>query len=183
MILTQNQSQDLKLQRILKTGKLSDTSQFYSPAFCDEVPLYSRDKQISFLKELSLEQKNITLLEWGLRYLKSIIKGYSGSEPFFAALTLWQNEGDDVIVPRIFVCNNNPKREIKKLMLHKGKSAFSKKINHFLSQIPENGHVLLEDDQTLEDEVRVFVGPKAPPFPQFVTLHSVEQNGKGKTPA
>jgi hypothetical protein len=170
MILTRNQG----FQKVLKAEKLLDLSQFNSPELFDEVPLYSRYKQMSFLNGMSLERANESLLAMGLDLLMSIINNHSGSEAFFAALTVWQGEDDALIVPNIFICNNNPRRQLKKLTLQKAKAHFCKKIGKLVRKAAGTPQYLaVEDNQTLEDDIRVFIGPKTSPCAKLVTLRSL----------
>jgi hypothetical protein len=169
MILTQNQD----FQKVLKAEKLLDLSQFYSAGLCDEVPLYSRHKQVSFLLDMTMDQANQTLLAMGLDFLESIIKNHPGSNPFLAALTVWQDENDELIVPSIFVCNTHPRRQLEALMLHKAKAPFSKKISKLVRMAAGPKYLTLEESKTLEDDIRVFIGPKAPACANLVTVGSL----------
>jgi hypothetical protein len=161
-------------QKVLNAQKLEDLSQFYSAEFCDEVPLYSRYKQVSFLKDMTLEQGNETLLAMGLDFLENIIANHTGDDPFFAALTVWQDENGELIVPNIYICNTNARRQLKKLNLHKLKAPFSKNISDLVRKATGAArYVVLEDDHTLENDIRVFIGPKKPTCPNLLTLRSL----------
>jgi hypothetical protein len=165
---------DSRFQKVLKAEHLTDLSQFYQDGLCDEVPLYSRYDQVSFLSG-GWKEASAALLTLGLNFLEDVIrKPASSKSPFFVALTVWEEEGQEPIVPNVFVCNGDPNDQLMKLSLHKPRSPFSKKIKALLSQISqENKYLVLEDDQTLEDRIRVFIGHKTPPYPQFVPLASL----------
>src|SRR5438445_3961025 len=141
--------QDSGFQKVLEAEHLTDLSQFYRDGLCDEVPLYSRYDQVSFLSG-EWKQASAVLLTLGLNFLEDVIrKPASSKSPFFAALTVWQDEGEEPIVPNVFVCNGDPNQQLMKLSLHKPRSLFSKKINELLSQISlEDKYLVLEDDQT-----------------------------------
>ena len=169
MILTQNQD----FQKLLKAEKLLDLTQFYSADLCDEVSLYSRHKQVSFLHDMTVDLANQTLLAMGLDFLECIITNHPAANPFFAALTVWQDDDDELIVPSIFVCNIHPRRQLEALMLHKAKAPFSKKISKLVRMAAGPKYLRLEDNKTLEDDIRVFIGPKAPACANLVTLGSL----------
>jgi hypothetical protein len=159
--------------KVLKAEGLEDLSQFCKHEFCDEVPLYSRYTQVASLDDLELEEANPVLLDLGLNFLENIVKKSSPEHPFFAALTVWEEEGDEPIVPRIFICNKEPKGQLKQLVLHRPSTAFSKKIRKLLMEItPAGKYQVFEDDETLPDKARVFIGQRRPPYPAFVILRS-----------
>lgn len=165
--------QTAQFHEILDAERLTDLSQFTKDGFCDEVPLYSRYAQLSFLGDLPREQANAALLDLGLRFLEEVIQCSTSSKRFFAALTVVrQAEGEEPIVPNLFVCNHEPERQLERLRLHEARSPFSKSLNQLLSRMAKSKYQLLEDDETLPGGVRVFIGPKAPPYPGFVTLRS-----------
>lgn len=177
MIVTTDQNAEF--DKILQAEKLADMAQFYAPDFCDEVPLYSRYKQLSFLKKMGLEEENKVLLAWALSFLDRLLAESDPTRSFFAALTIWEDDGDDnePIVPNVFVCNE-PKDLLKGLKLHEAKGPFSKSIDQLLARISATAHSkyqLLEDRETLPDKARVFIGPRRPPYPAFVTLDSLRK--------
>jgi hypothetical protein len=168
---------DSGFQKVLEAERLTDLSQFYQDGLCDEVPLYSRYDQVSFLSG-GWKEASAALLTLGLNFLENfledVIRKAACKSPFFVALTVWEEEGQEPIVPNVFVCNGDPNDQLMKLSLHKPKSSFSKKIEELLSQISmEDKYLVLEDDQTLENRIRVFIGQKTPPYPQFVPLASL----------
>jgi hypothetical protein len=167
-------TEDSRFQKVLQAEQLADLSQFCQGRLCDEVPLYSRYDQVSFL---SGEWKEVssTLLTLGLNFLEDIINKLASSKsPSFAALTVWEDECEEPIVPNVFVCNNDPTQQLKKLKLHEPRAPFSKKINQLVSQISlADRYLVLEDDETLEDQVRVFIGHKVSHFPGFIPLGSL----------
>lgn len=162
---------------VLQAENLTDLSQFCTSAFCDEVPLYSRYSQLSFMDQLSLEDRNASLLASAIDFLQRLIRQSKSTLPFFAAITIWQDEDSDPIVPNVFVCNQEPVKSLESLKLHEPATPFSVSIGRLLSKaIPAGDYRLLEDVETLPDSVRVFVGPKTPPYGAFVTLDAFQRS-------
>lgn len=100
-------TQDSRFHEVLRAEQLADLSHFYQSRLCDEVPLYSRYDQVSFLSG-EWEEASAALLTLGLNFLEDVIrKPASSKSPFFAALTVWEDKGEEPIVPNVFVCNDD----------------------------------------------------------------------------
>jgi hypothetical protein len=149
---------------VLKAERLADIpSSFRDPAFCDEVPLYSRYTQVDFLKQYG--EVDRLLLELSLEYLQRVKSAGSTNKPErFIAVTIIRDDVKECIVPHIFICNSNARTRLKDLHL----SPPSKGLGKYIEGLVETaGHPqdysVLEDRATVPDHVRVFVSYRSPP--------------------
>src|SRR5438105_2600018 len=60
--MTKNSDYETKLWKVLEKNQLADLSQFHRPHFFEEVPIYSRYSDISFLQECRPTEANKVLL-------------------------------------------------------------------------------------------------------------------------
>ena len=172
-----NGDYESKLWKVLEKEGLADLSQFHRDDFFDEVPFYSRLAEVSFLRDLGRDKGDAVLLQFGLKFLKALTWYEIPDRPFFAALTVWHNPDDDLIVPNLFVCCGTVQERVgDRLALHRVKSPGSRRIEKLLSRLK-----IIESIQTLEDTsaaegmTRVFIGYSVPPYPNVVPLHAFEE--------
>jgi hypothetical protein len=171
-----NGDYESKLWKVLEKEGLADLSQFHRNGFFDEVPFYSRTADVSFLRPLGRDKADSALLGFAMKYLKALTWYEIPDRPFLAAITVWHNPNDELIVPNLFVCNGNVGERIEEnLALHQVKAAPSKRINRLLSRLQMiESHEVLEDNSTSPDSTRVFIGYSVPPYPNVVPLHVFE---------
>jgi hypothetical protein len=170
-----NGDYESKLWKVVEKEGLADLSQYHRDGYFDEAPLYSRFKDVAFLREFGSEQADAALLRFALKFLKALIWYEIPEQPFLAALTIWNNPDDELIVPNLFVCSGIVQKWVgDNLALHPAKAAGSKRIEKLLSRL----HMVepfqaLEDSSTELDMTRVFIGYSIPPYPNVVPLHAL----------
>jgi Immunity protein 15 len=162
-----------KLWKIIEKEGLADLSQFHRFGFFDEVPLYSRLSQVSFLRDLSRDRADGTLLEFALKFLKALIWYETPLWPFLASVTVWNDSEEELIVPNLFVCSGKVEElNGERLELHQPKKSASKRIRTLVKRLHMMESLeVLEDSSTLPDMTRSFVGYMVPPYPNVVPLH------------
>ena len=161
-----------KLWKVLEKGRLADLSQFHRPHFFDEVPLYSRQSDISFL-DFPAVQANSILLGFALKFLNSVISYEEHRTPYFAAITVWDFPEDEPLVPNLFVWFDPIQSLYDRLTLDAAKTAWGKKIKRTVSSMRLSDRFdVLEDNETTADSSRVFIGPSLPPYRSFVPLYA-----------
>ena len=149
---------------VLKAEQLdSIQKRFHDPAFCDEVPLYSRYAQVGFLKQFGDVDR--LLLELSLEYLRGVQTDRTGhKEKRFIAVTIIRDDVKEYIVPYIFICNDNPELRLKGLQLSPPAKGLGKYIQALLQAVGNLAdYSVLEDRRAVPDDVKVFVGYKRPP--------------------
>jgi hypothetical protein len=149
---------------VLKAQHLADVaSTFSDPDFFEEVPLYSRYKQVEFLKTYG--DVNLLLVELALDYLDRVTTSVPVTgNTRLVAITVISDDDDEFIVPAIFVCNSNVKTRLKELHLSSPSEGLGKRIESLVKMArPDATFSILEDRHTLPDDVRVFISYKAPP--------------------
>lgn len=156
---------------VLIKEHLADLSQFHRSGFFDEVPLFSRDSDVSFLKELTIERANGTLIGFALKFLKSVVSYEEHRSPYFGAVTIWSGSQTDLVVPNLFVWSGSVARLRKRLILDVVRTPFGKKIKRIVSarNMPSRFD-LFEDISTDPGETRVFISFSEPPYQSFVPL-------------
>ncbi|HEV2970488.1 MAG TPA: Imm15 family immunity protein [Pirellulales bacterium] len=170
-----NGDYESKLWKVVEKEGLADLSQYHRNGFFDEVPFFSRFKDVAFLREFGREQADAALLRFALKFLKALIWYEIPEQPFLAALTIWNNPEDELIVPNLFVCNGKVQEQVgDNLALHPAKAVGSRRIAKLLSRL----HMVepfqaLEDSSTAPNMTRVFVGYSIPPYPNVVPLHAL----------
>src|SRR5258708_17108843 len=103
--LSKNGEFESKLWKVLEKEGLADLSQYHRLGFFDEVPLYSRSRDVSFLQALAIDHADSVLLSFALKFLKSLIAYEIPKQPLFAALTIWlDTAGTELVVPNLFAC-------------------------------------------------------------------------------
>lgn len=153
---------DTKFDEVLKEELLSDVSIYSVRDFFDEIPLYSRYKQIEFLKQRG--DVDLLLIELALQYLDRVMSEVHMPVQRFAAITVTGAEADEFIVPRIFVCNGAVRSKLKKLHLTRPTASFGKRIASLVRKAaPDRSYSVMQDESTIPGDVRVFVGSKLPP--------------------
>lgn len=152
---------------------LDDYAVFSARDFCDEVPLYARFDEISFLHSLPTDQANAVLLRAGLDYLDALVARDRPPAPFVAALTIWDGGDADPIVPRIFVCNDIEKHELRRnLVLEAPRTQFVRTIAKIIETVRPGRFEVFEDDETCLDALRAVVGHRVPARERQIALSS-----------
>jgi hypothetical protein len=165
-----------RFEAVLKAEQLVDIpSSFREPSFCDEIPLYSRFKQVDFLRDYGDVDRQ--LLQLSLDYLNRIAAEQLETKPKrFVAITILRDDDNEPIVPHIFICNNNVRNQLKELHLSPALSTLGRYVQSLLRQ---NGHLgeyeVYDDGATVPDSVRVFIGYKTPPD-RLVSLDDFSSN-------
>lgn len=156
--------------RILTKNRLADLSQFHKPGFHDECPLYTRFSDLAFASSLNRAKTNSLLLATSLKYLRSVIAYEKHSRPYCAAITVWDH-GDEFIVPNLFVWFDEMDMLEESLALSDAHSSFAKKLKARVAKLrlPDECDVL-EDDATVADLCRVFIGPARHPYENVVPV-------------
>ena len=156
-------SMKMQFESVLRKQHLSDVAASFSdPDFFDEIPLYSRYKQIEFLKQFG--DVNVLLIKLALEYLHRVTSEVHLRTKRFVAITVISDDDDEYLVPAIFVCNGNVKTRLKALHLSSPSEGIGKRIAGYVKNAKlHNEFSVLEDDYTIPDDVRIFVGHKSPP--------------------
>ncbi len=172
-----NGDYESKLWKILEREGLADLSQYHRDGFFDEVPFYSRFADVAFLRNLGKDKADGDLLRFALKFLKALIWYDIPTKPFFAAVTIWQNPADKLIVPNLFVCNGDVEEQIGDgLALCTVKSAPSKRIERLLTRLqPLDAFQVLEESETAPEMTRVFIGYSVSPYPNVVPVHAFQK--------
>ncbi len=175
--MTVNGQYESKFWKILEKEGLADLSQFHRFGFFDEVPFYSRLSQVSFLRGLSRDGADRVLLKFALKFLKALIWYETPQWPFLASITVWNESEDEPIVPSLFICSGNVTEHLgERLALRQPKKAATKRIRALVKQLRMVDALnVLEDDSTMADRTRAFVGYTVPPYPNIVPLHVFEK--------
>ena len=160
-------------RELFQSRELGDYAVFSARDFCDEVPLYARFGEISFLHALPTEQANAVLLRAGLDYLDELVTQSDPPAPFVAALTIWDDGDADPIVPRIFVCNDLEKHELRrKLVLEAPRTPFARSIAQLVETIRPGPFEVFEDNETCPGALRAVVSHKVPVRQRQIVLSS-----------
>jgi hypothetical protein len=156
MIATTNYDQFRR--RVLTHEHLDDVSLFFEPGFFDEIPLYSRYKQIEpFIGNTAAPER--VLLGLALDYLKDVTGRAKPRNKFLAAITVLDDKDFDQIVPNVFVCNGQVRQRLHNLCLHDPVTPFGKRMTRVLKLLdPKHEFQLLEDTSTVPGHVRAFIG-------------------------
>ena len=167
---------DSRLWEVLEKERLVDLSQFHRPRFFDEVPLYSRESEVSFLAQCTSAQANAVLLQFALKFLRSVISYEEHRTPYFAAITIWNLSEADAVVPNLFVWSG-PIQQLKgKLRLGVPRTSFGKKMKRLVAKLRLRGPFeVLEDTSTTPDSSRVFIALAKPPYQGFVPLDELRK--------
>jgi hypothetical protein len=150
-----------QFDKVLKAEHLENVaSAFGDPDFFDEVPLYSRYQQVEFLKRHG--SVDALLIGLALDYLDRVRNEVKLPSKRLVALSVSRDD-DDYIVPSIFVCNRDIKNRLKELRLSAPSRGLGKQIEALVKKTDRGAaYCVFEDDLTVPDDVRVFIGYKAP---------------------
>ena len=164
---------DSKFWEILEKERLVDLSQFHKRNFCEEVPLYSRQAELSFLTDHTRAQANGLLLGFAVKFLRSVISYDEHPTPYFAAITVWDFAPADPIVPNLFIWSG-PVQPLKaKLILESPETPFGRKMDRLLSRLRLREHFdVLEDTLTAPEMSRVFIAPVHSRYEGFVLVNT-----------
>src|SRR5437660_1722232 len=95
-----SETNESRLWKILEKNELVDLSQFHKPSFFDEIPLYTRLADVSFLPH---DKADLVLLRFALKFMKAVISYEEHDTPYFAAITVHEFAPGEPIVPQLFV--------------------------------------------------------------------------------
>ena len=162
---------DSALWKALEKNRLADLSQYHATPMFEEVPLYSRLSDISFLSDLSTDEMNQILLGLSLKFLSSVIAYEVHRTAYLAAISVWDFSENDPIVPNLFVWSGPAQKLRDTLVLGKAKSSFARRIKRLAAQHHSQGAIeVFEETPVLNETFRVFLGPTAPPYKSFLPL-------------
>ena len=169
---TTQSTYERELWRILEKNRLGDLSQYHVPNFYDEVPLYTRLADISFLSDGSTDRANAILLRFALKFLKSVISYEEHDSPFFAAITVSEYAPGEPIVPNLFVWSDPALALYEKLTLVEATTPIGKKIKRQVGRLDlPDLYAVFEEAGTTPESPRVFISPLHPPYPGFVPVY------------
>lgn len=159
-----------RLEAVLREEKLDDRSQFFDvPGFFDEIPLYSRYRQISFLKKHG--DPSGLLLEFALEYLESVIRARRSPTECFAAITAVEHEEAEFLVPRIYICHGRIRSRLRSLHLARPVSRFAMGLKRSLSTLKSSArYALAQDTISAPGNIRAFVSYRKAPVENVITL-------------
>ena len=149
---------------VLQEQRLADVAGIFCERdFCDEVPLYSRYRQVDFLKQYG--EVDLLLMELALDYLERVSSETdSGSNDRFAAITVIRDDPAAYIVPSIFLCNSEARRRLETLCLSPPSNALGEYVGALVKQAkPDGDYVVLEDLLAVPGVPREFVSFRSPP--------------------
>lgn len=142
---------------VLAHEELDRPSEVFGSDFFDEIPLYSRYRQVEpFVR--GADNPEHVLLDLALEYLGEIRGEIKTSRSFFAAITVLEDQDSLYIVPNVLVCNGRIGQRLHALRLRKPLTAFGKRMASVLKKIDLRKEFrLLEDTLTVPGHVRVFI--------------------------
>jgi hypothetical protein len=153
-----------RFERILRSERLNDPSVFLEVGFFDEVPLYSRFRQVSFLDELGPEGRDQAIVEFALEYLGRVSESLKekGQANALVSLTFREDEKEDPLVPCVFVCYGDVDRSLRgRLRLRPARSRLAGRIRKALRGLGRiGGFILLEENETDPGNPRVFLSER-----------------------
>lgn len=158
-----------EFESVLQEQRLADVAEILSDHdFCDEVPLYSRYRQVDFLKQ---HGEVDLLMELALDYLDRVVSETGdASADRFAAITVIRDDTADYIVPSLFLCNSDAKRQLRTLSLSRPSTMLGQQIEDLVKRArSDRQFVVLEDQTTVPGAPREFISFKSPPA-GFVSL-------------
>ncbi len=160
-----------RLWNLLEEEKLADLSQFHQRGSFDEVPLYSRKSETTFLPD-GTSAANDILLRFALKFLKSVVAYEEHRTGYFAAITVW-SLSDTPLVPNLFVWCGPSRGLENRLTLSEVRTPFGKQMKRLVSRLRLSDQFeVLEDTSTIPDMTRVFIAPARPPYQGFLPLHT-----------
>lgn len=161
-----------RLEAVLQEEALDDRSQFDMPGFFDEIPLYSRYRQVTFLTKHG--DADELLIEFALEYLESVVRAKRSSTECFAAITFVEQDGAEFLVPCIYVCNGRIRKRLRSLRLARALSKFAvalKKSLSILKSAPR--YAVAQDTISAPGNVRVFIGYRQAPTENHVAVREL----------
>lgn len=164
---------------VLRRRHLDDVaSRFSDPNYFDEVPLYSRYRQVEFLKQFG--DVNLLLMDLALDYLDRVTaESHICRGERLIAITLIHDDEHDYIVPSIFVCNSSVKTRLKNLRLLFPSGRFGLRIKSLVKSVRGDAFSVYEDRDSVAGDVRVFVSYKEPSY-GFIGLETFANDGNGQ---
>ena len=161
-----------RFEAVLREEALADRSMFDAPGFFDELPLYSRYRQIAWLSRFG--DVNELLIRLSLDYLQSVAKTKRSSAMCFAAITLMDHPDAEYLVPNIFVCNGWVSRRLRRLRLATPASRFAAKLRADLVRSKLSVRfAVAQDTLSSPGNVRVFFGFRKAPSEHIMSLPAV----------
>lgn len=163
-----------KLEAVLRDEKLDDRSRYDAPGFFDEIPLYSRYRQVAFLQKYGDPEK--LLIEFALEYLESIAQAKRSPAECFASITVMEHQDAELIVPCIYLCNGRIKSRLRTLRLARPLSKFAAALKSSLEHLGSRSrYALAQDTISAPGHVRVFIGFRKPVVENMITLRTLTE--------
>ena len=171
-----NGEPSVRLHKVLKKNRLAEVSQFHAPGFYDEIPLYTRESDVSFLATSPLSNGNRILLEFAVKYLESVIWYKQHKTPYFAAISVWECPSDELVVPHLFAWADSRRKLTEALRLHAVRTPFGRKIRRLVSQLASSQELdVREETSTVAEMSRVFIGPSEPLYANLMTVRMLSK--------
>lgn len=164
-----------KIWAVLAREHLVDLSQFHKSKFFDEVPLYSRDSDTDFLSGYPTSEADKILLDFSLKFLRSVVSYQEHRSGYFAAITVWPAAEGSRLVPNLFVwCDSARALQKTHLVLEAPRTPFAKSIKRLaIGRSHSTGFEILEDTATDPNESRVFISFANPPYTGFISMNNL----------
>lgn len=154
----------VEFESVLQEQQLADVAEILSDRdFCDEVPLYSRYRQVDFLKQYG--DVDLLLMELALDYLDRVTsETRDASTDRFAAITVIRDDTAGYIVPSLFLCNSDAKGQLRTLSLSRPSTTLGQRIEDLVKRVrSDRQFIVLEDQMTVPGAPREFISFKLPP--------------------
>lgn len=146
-----------RFEAVLREEALADRSMFDAAGFFDELPLYSRYRQVAFLSRFG--NADDLLIQLSLDYLQSVVEAKRSTAVCFAAITLMDHADAAFLVPNVFVCNGWVSRRLRRLRLAPPASTFATKLRGYLIHDKLSAKfAVAQDTLSSPGNVRVFIG-------------------------
>jgi hypothetical protein len=155
----------MRFESVLRGRQLGNLSRFAVSDFFDEVPLYARYKEVEFLKDYGDGNVDLQLIELALDYLERVVSETPPQKTKrFLAITIIRDDENNYLVPSIFVCNKDVTKRLKDLHLSLPRKGLGKQVELLVKKAGfQRAYTVLEDKQTVPNDVRVFISHKSPP--------------------
>lgn len=127
---------------------------------CDEAPLYTRMSQISFLRNLGRQEKELAIVEMGFRLWadsEANLLSLKFRRPYMLFLSIWEWDEDDLPNPYLFFCSRGVSALRKKLHLEPVKSGSSRLWANLSTLGLAGVSRVFEDRKTSPGEVRTII--------------------------
>ncbi|HEX5446936.1 MAG TPA: hypothetical protein VFW87_24180 [Pirellulales bacterium] len=163
-----------RLEAVLHEEALDDRSRFDAPGFFDEIPLYSRYRQVGFLKKHG--DPSGLLIEFALEYLESVVDAKRSSTECFAAITAVEYEDAEFLVPCIYVCNGRIRSRLRSLRLARPVSKFAEALKRSLSNLKAaTRYAVAQDTISAPGNVRAFIAYRRAPAENLIALQELTE--------